>query len=515
MGTPAIRIDFPDKSNPDAGKDVKHRVSDTHTEEIIIGLCAPIGTDVHYVAEEIGRIIEEKYGYEYYIIRLSEFIRKYSAETVDDSIGAHAQFSQLIDLGNKLRRSKGDSILAELAISEIALRREFEHDGKSSVYSSKRICYIIDSIKHLEELELFRLIYGSLFYFFGVFSTPEIREKNLERKGLRKDQIYQLMNRDSGEEIQFGQKVSDTFIQADFFLRIDQTTATISTRIARFLSLIFSSEVTTPTTHETAMYLASAAAGNSACLSRQVGACITDEKGEVISLGWNDVPKVNGGVYQASEDLQQDLRCLNLEGGKCFNDEEKALIRTQLINELVEKKIVPAEKKELAVAVIKGSRIKELIEFSRAVHAEMLAIIEGSQKAGSRVRNGRLYTTTYPCHNCARHIVAAGIREVYYIEPYRKSLAIKLHSDSLTEDEATSGKVRILMYDGVAPRRFLDFFKAAGARKVDGLMTRGDKKKMFPKATLSLQAIPILEKKVVESLKEKAVISIGDEDTED
>jgi deoxycytidylate deaminase len=512
MGDPAISIPFNSNDNPDAGKHVKQRVSDTHTEEIIVGLCSPIGTDVHLVAQEIGRIMEEKYGYEYQIIRLSDFIRKYSKGPIDENVEGFKKFSQLIELGNNLRSSKGESILAELAISEIALKREIKHGKESNDYTSKRICYIVDSIKHQEELELFRLIYNDLFYFFGVFSIPEVREKNLERFGLKKDEVYQLMNRDSGEEIQFGQKVSDTFIQADFFLRIDQTTATIPARISRFLSLIFSSEVTTPTTHETAMYLASAAAGNSACLSRQVGASITDDKGELISIGWNDVPKVNGGVYQSSEDPQQDLRCLNLEGGKCFNDEEKRLIRTQLINELVEKKINPAEKKEAAVEVIKNSRIKELIEFSRAVHAEMLAIIHGSQKAGDRVRNGKLYSTTYPCHNCARHIVAAGIREVYYIEPYRKSLAVKLHHDSLTEDEGVNNKVRILMYDGVAPRRYLDFFKAGAARKKDGIMTRKDKKTMFPKSTLSLQAIPILEKKVIENLKEKDVITVADEE---
>lgn len=461
------------------------------------------------MAAEIGRIIKEKYGYETRIIRLSDFIKRYTKGLIDNYAEGFKNFSQLIELGNKLRHDKGESILAEIAISEIALQREIKHDNETNYYTSKRTCYIIDSIKHQEELELFRLIYSDLFYFFGVFSIPEVREKNLEELGLKKDEVYQLMNRDSGEEIQFGQKVSDTFIQADFFLRIDQTTASVSTRIARFLSLIFSSEVTTPTVHETAMYLASAAAGNSACLSRQVGAAITDNRGEVISIGWNDVPKANGGVYQTVEDPNKDFRCMNLEGGKCFNDDEKRIIRSHLIHELVENGVISEEKKDTAVAVIRNSRIKELIEFSRAVHAEMLAIIHGSQKAGDRVRNGRLYTTTYPCHNCARHIVAAGIKSVYYIEPYRKSLAIKLHSDSLTEDEEARDKVRILMYEGVVPRRYLDFFRAVGPRKKEGIMTKRDKKKIFPKTTLSLQAIPILEKKVVESLKEKEVITVA------
>jgi len=318
------------------------------------------------------------------------------------------------------------------------------------------------------------------------------------------------MRRDSGEEIQFGQKVSDTFIQSDFFLRIDQSTATIESRIARCLSLIFSSDVVTPTTHETAMYMAAAAAGNSACLSRQVGASITDKDGEIISIGWNDVPKLNGGVYQ-TDGASPDHRCINRNGGKCFNDEEKSLIRDQLIDELISKGVIKADQRENTVKVVKESRIKELIEFSRAVHAEMLAIIHGCQKSGERVKGGRLYTTTYPCHNCARHIVAAGIKEVYYIEPYRKSLAIKLHHDSLTEDESNKEKVRILMYDGVSPRRYLDFFKAMSARKQDGKMKKVDKKAIMPKSTLSLEAIPVLEKEVVDSLRKKKLITIPNE----
>lgn len=122
---------------------------------------------------------------------------------------------------------------------------------------------------------------------------------------------------------------------------------------------------------------------------------------------------------------------------------------------------------------------------------------------------GKLYCTTYPCHNCARHIIAAGIKEVYYIEPYRKSLATRLHNDSITEDESREGLVRILMFDGVAPRRYLDFFKMLpGSRKKDGKKIIENNNEKFPKNTLSLQAIPILEKKITEDLKSKKLIHV-------
>jgi len=149
-----------------------------------------------------------------------------------------------------------------------------------------------------------------------------------------------------------------------------------------------------------------------------------------------------------------------------------------------------------------------LIEFSRSVHAEMHAIIVASQTAGERVRDGKLYCTTYPCHACARLIIAAGIKEVYYIEPYRKSLAIKLHSDAVSENEQDSQKVRILPYDGVAPSKYLKLFREVpGARKDEtGKMVKANPKTAYPRFDNSLESLPALEALVVKSLKEKELL---------
>lgn len=169
---------------------------------------------------------------------------------------------------------------------------------------------------------------------------------------------------------------------------------------------------------------------------------------------------------------------------------------------------IAENKRTEVLKIIKKSRIKELIEFSRAVHAEMLAIIIGSQKAGAKIVGGKLFCTTYPCHNCARHIIASGIKEVYYIEPYRKSLATKLHEDAITEDETKNDLVRILMFDGVSPKRYLEFYKMKAPRKINGKKIKPSLKEALPKNTLSLQAIPLLEKKVTEDLVARNLIKI-------
>jgi len=497
---------------------IEDKIFDTHTEELILGLCGPIGTDIHFVAERIQYILQNSYNYECKIIRLSDLIKSQDRTQSDldnDQLfkDKFKYYSDLIKSGNHLRENYGNSILAELAINQIAVQRQHYID-ETGDYKSQRVCYIIDSLKNKEELNLFRLIYSDLFYFIGVFSPLENRVKYLENKNIKIDKVHELIDKDSGEEVAFGQKVTDTFQEADFFLRIDKSSSNnIEPKIKRYLELIFSCDVVTPSVHETAMYLASAAAGNSACLSRQVGAALTDENGEVISVGWNDVPKAGGSVYQFDDKdpaVTKDFRCMNLESGICFNDKEKREITDFLLKEFIEKKIIDEKNIDKAISIIKSSKIKELIEFSRSVHAEMLALIVGSQKAGRKIKNGRLYCTTYPCHNCARHIIASGIKEVYYIEPYRKSLAVKLHSDSITEDESKDKLVRLLMFEGVSPRRYLELFKVQpNTRKKDGKKVTYLNKEVTPKSTLSLQAIPILEKKITENLVHKQLINIS------
>uniref|UniRef100_UPI001E5EABDB deaminase n=1 Tax=Chromobacterium sp. ASV23 TaxID=2795110 RepID=UPI001E5EABDB len=130
---------------------------------------------------------------------------------------------------------------------------------------------------------------------------------------------------------------------------------------------------------------------------------------------------------------------------------------------------------QLSARAKESSGIADLIEFSRAVHAEMDALISLSRSGGGVSQNGTLYTTTFPCHNCARHIIAAGIKKVYYIEPYEKSLALASHSDAIDVvdfedpsapyDPQKTLKVQFIHFSGVAPRVFNELFSRDGGRK--------------------------------------------------
>ena len=488
-----------------------NKVKRGYTDELIIGICAPIGTNKIPVIDEIEERLTKDFGYKVMRVKLSSIIQDLYSKSITpikDKTAAFSEFIHKIEGGNHIReKSNNKSILAEFAVATISNDRHFVHTGEQDTLAdtedlkSQRKCYIIDSLKNTDEIDLLRLIYRDMFYLFSIYSPIPERTTVLSGKDLSPTEIEELINKDDYDDS--GQDVRNTFVEADFFVRASiANTESVNRNINRFLNLIFESRIVTPLSHETAMYKATSAAGNSACLSRQVGACITDADSNLLSVGWNDVPKAGGNLYTEGDKI--DNRCFTLHG-KCSNDFHKQRLALDIVDRIIsldslESKDEVALKADLTHLVMK-SQLKNLIEFSRSVHAEMHAIISGSQLTGSKMIGGKLFCTTYPCHNCARHIVAAGIKEVYYIEPYKKSLCLTLHDDSMTEDEQDETKVKILVYDGVAPRRYLSFFSKRKDRKDDkGILKTLDKTIISPRNRVPLQSLITLENQVIQSL---------------
>ena len=131
---------------------------------------------------------------------------------------------------------------------------------------------------------------------------------------------------------------------------------------------------------------------------------------------------------------------------------------------------IPFDLDDIYKEITEETGIKNLLEFSRSIHAEMDAITTAARLGRGATKGADLYCTTYPCHNCARHIVAAGIKNVYYIEPYEKSLAYKLHDDSidsgLDESSNRKDKLKILPFEGVAPRKYMQLFRYEDRKRI-------------------------------------------------
>lgn len=511
---PMVAI-FPLRRSTNPNVTAQGDIDKTLTAELVIALCGPMGTPLHAVAQVFQKLLQEQ-DFRYTkveIIRLSQQIRDKAG------LGPDATTEELIEAGNALRMDRGPAVLAQMAIQQITLSRAAlkasRLQGQADIFQepagavtpaySERHCHIIDSVKNVEELRLLRSVYGDMLHVVGVYAPIEQRIQQLGKRN-KPEMIQRLIDRDSGEEMQHGQRVRDTFPMSDFFLRADTNThSQLEAHVRRFLDLMLGVRIVTPTNAERAMYAAYSAARNSACLSRQVGAAITDENGHILATGWNDVPKAFGGLYQSddpSSSPDNDHRCWNKDDGKCFNDEEKSLMAEAIVGRLITAKVIhEPDRSKAEIAVKQDSQLKSLIEFSRAVHAEMHALLNAGRTHGSQIMNGKLFVTTYPCHSCARHLVAAGIKEVFFVEPYRKSLATKLHPDSITETETDHTKVRVVPFDGVAPSRFLRVFSAPPDGRKDnltGLMKPGTG---MPVTAITMEAIETLEALAVRALE--------------
>jgi deoxycytidylate deaminase len=312
----------------------------------------------------------------------------------------------------------------------------------------------------------------------------------------------------------FGQKTRKLFTQSDFFICNDHKQEELKFKITRYLEMLFDTNIHTPTRAESAMYEASAAAANSACMSRQVGAAIVSRTGELISVGWNDVPRFGGGLY--TEDHQhiydehenamvdKDHRCFHWGGKICYNDENRSLIVDKLAKKIADAGFLKTGKtKEDVKELLRGSEIHSLIEFSRSIHAEMEAILSVAREGRHSIVGATLYTSVYPCHNCARHIVACGISQVVYIEPYLKSKAVDLHNDAVTENPQEHGKVIFRQYDGVAPASYLRIFRSKSERKLNGRLHRESPATAAPIFRVRLDSQAVNEDKVLADLSSK------------
>lgn len=361
-------------------------------------------------------------------------------------------------------------ILAASAINQI-IRQRILLQGKSPTFN--KTCYIIDQFKRPEEVDLFRNVYGKLFFQVSVFSKRNVRVDNLARafaEDASKVNYNEFRNIAEGlvidDENQIGvkegQRVSKAFHEADFIINQDYRQFSQKSQIDRFVELIFSSNKISPSKIEYGMYAAKAAALRSADLSRQVGAAIFKNTGEIISMGSNEVPKANGGTYWCDE-VYDDREFVR---GKDSNDSRKSEILKELLDifETSNDNLTPEQKRRIT-----DSSLMDALEYGRVIHAEMSALTDAA-RLGLATKCGVLFTTTFPCHMCAKHIVSSGLSDVFYLEPYPKSLAMRLHSDSISIDGQERGPYRDFPgvvfehFFGITPRRYREIFER-GKRK--------------------------------------------------
>ena len=449
--------------------------------ELVICFCAAAGTDTTAIYDAVASELRSV-GYTPTRVRLStlmadlpglEYLRELHAE--DDRIRESQK------AGNKIRRilQHGDAVV-RLALAPIQETRKSVNQSQDPTVPAERHCFIISSLKRIEELETLRKVFGQRCLLMSVYEPREQRVENLclkiasSRKSSDPDAFKSisedLINVDQKERSDpLGQRVEDVFHKADVFLKAGPT---LREDARRFIQLLFGAPYLTPTIDEFLMFQARATAQRSADLSRQVGAVIATKSGEILATGCNEVPRAGGGInWDSVAGTERDYRDYRM--GQDAAAAAKKEIVTEMLQSLqsdgwLDESRMTANPEALAQEALfgesrplAGTLVANLLEFGRIVHAEMSALCDAALR-GVSVRHGTLYCTTFPCHMCARHIIAAGIERVVYIEPYPKSRAKRLYKRAIRVDEdreADADAVRFEAFVGVAPSRFLDLFE--------------------------------------------------------
>lgn len=430
--------------------------------ELVLGLICAVGTDLRKVRDILSNRLRVC-GYTVVIIQISKDVIPAICDLPEfDRVSENQRLDRLMTAGTDARGdSEDNSILALGAAAVIASRRRTQ---AGSSHPSPKTAYIISSLKHPEEVERLRQLYPQGFHLIAIHSDEKRRHRYLiDEKRMEPEEAQRLMERDQDEKLPHGQRVTDAFHMSDFFLRLGADGDELTQSLWRILDLLFGNPFITPTFDEFAMFMAFSASLRSADLSRQVGAVVAIDD-QVIATGANDCPRFGGGLYWP--EVNPETRAIEdrADGrdhrrGEDSNKIEQRKIIEEIAQSLVDKGYDPQDVRN----AVSNSRIGDLTEFGRVVHAEMEALLSCARARVSPV-GGTLYSTTFPCHNCAKHIVAAGIRRVLFIEPYQKSKAAELHSDSISVGFDDSGKsassetVRFESFVGVGPRRFFDLF---------------------------------------------------------
>lgn len=424
--------------------------------ELFIGIVSAVGTETKRVVEPlINRL--KLFDYEVKEVRVSELLPSLE-EGVDNE---YFRIKHFINQGDLLRSTaKDNSILAAGAIKKINDLRDAD---------SLKTVYIINSLKHPDEVALLRKVYSNGFFLLGIHSDEKRRNDYLvSEKGLKQIEASELIETDEDEAISHGQRTRDTYHLSDFYINLGKNDDQVKNTIQRYLELLFSNPYSNPTFDEFAMFMAFNSSIRSSDLSRQVGAVITRDE-QIVATGANDTPRYGGGQYWAVIDPETG-KVLDEPDGKDYKREQDSNKAEQrdIINKIIE--AVKAEdvliegSDEKFEKVLKDSRISDLTEFGRVVHAEMEALLSCSRE-GIQTVGTTLYCTTFPCHNCAKHIISSGVERVVYVEPYPKSKALELHSESINlktqlEDFEDENDCRVIFepFTGIGARRFLDLF---------------------------------------------------------
>ena len=360
--------------------------------------------------------------------------RRQLMEKVSDLIGKKTT-SLFQYWGNNLRQygsisKKGEkeannpSKLAETMNNIIKLILEISEIEKKSTF------ILIDCLRNPYEVYYFREQY-SAFFLMSINTNEAQRMQNLMVANFRKDEIEKLdemeypSKRKDIEHSYFSQDVEKCVELSDIHIAHSnlpiRRNSDLKRQLIHFISLILHPGLVQPTHEERLMQIAYTAKLNSGCISRQVGAVVTDKNYSVKAIGWNTVAKGQTPCSLRSlEDIykQNDLSAFS----EFEKNDENFRTKVKMYYEQYHPKDNPPLQgiplafcfKDYYTSIV-GEKNQV---HTRSLHAEENAFLQLAKYGSAGIDGGFLFTTASPCELCAKKAYQLGITKVFYIDIY-------------------------------------------------------------------------------------------------
>ena len=323
-----------------------------------------------------------------------------------------------------------------------------------------RVLVVIDALRNPYEVTFFKDRY-SAFYQIAINVDEEIRKSrlfklNFDEEEIKKIDSIEYSNKNTGDKIFSNQNIRKCIELADIYIDNSQQTkdySELKKKIAKYITLIMHPGLITPTHIERTMQIAYDAKMNSGCISRQVGAVVTDDQFAIKSIGWNSV---------AENQVPCNLRDMK----SLISNEDKDSFSKYEIEDDDFKKVCE-DKNKIFESSNTGGRLypycfKDIYNddvkkegknqvHTRSLHAEENAFLQISKYGGQGLYGGNLFTTASPCELCAKKAYQLGIKNIYYIDPY----------PGISEKHILNcgiNKPKMILFEGVIGRAFSQLY---------------------------------------------------------
>ena len=255
----------------------------------------------------------------------------------------------------------------------------------------------------------------------------------------------------------------------------------IHLQVLKLVALIQQPGLITPTYIESIMQIAHTTKLNSGCISRQVGAVVTDSSFSVKGIGWNDVPK--GQAPCGNRDLRdlinndkKDFTQFELgvtdhkyEDEKSFNEKI-----TEDFNKSASKLNDNLEGRPCAFCFKTFHNKYEGVDnqvHTRSLHAEENAMLQIAKNGGQGLHNGNLFTTASPCELCSKKAYQLGIKNIFFIDLYPGISQAHILQGGMKE----KSNPKIYQYQGVIGRGYQKLYEPFMSIKDETVLRSGIK----------------------------------------